>query len=146
MHAFVVDDGYGDGLKYEVRVYPHRRAYLRACHRRRGDEHHRTSQASTFHDHRVWVGSTGRVIRTSPVRGAIYLHCGILDGEIVTHESLHACLNLYRARHRGSGNLGRNQTSADAEREEMFVLATGRMAQQIADELWKRKLWKKGRH
>jgi hypothetical protein len=130
-----------DGAYYEVRIYPNRSAYLRAVRRRNrlvGDNSSgRDLQATTFHERRVNV-MTGEV---HPCAGAIYVHQDMLDGEILTHESLHAALDLYRRRHRHIANFGRNETDAEVRREEELALSTGRMAQAIADELWQRGVW-----
>jgi len=136
---FLIDDGHEDGRGYEVRVYPTRRAYLAACRRRRPAEEHRSSHASCFHDRVVHVDAAGE--REDPVLGAIYVHAEMLDGEIVTHETFHAALDLYRRRHRGVANLGRNLNDGSVEREEELALSVGRLSQAVADALYEHGVW-----
>lgn len=139
MIRFLIDDAHEDGRRYEVRVYPNRRAYLAACRRRRPSEQHRSSHATCFHEQVIHLGRDGE--REDPVVGVIYAHQEMLDGEIVSHECTHAALDLYRHRQRGAANLGRNKTDLEVKREEKFALSVGRLSQQIADALWERKVW-----
>jgi len=139
---FIIDDQHVDGRAYEVRVYPHRGAYLRACNRRDPSTSHFTSHATTFHERRIFVsGVRGGMEFESPILGAIYLHEEMLDGEIVSHEATHAALDLFRRRHDGSGDVGANQTDDDAKVEEELALSVGRLVADLAHQLWKRKVW-----
>ncbi len=139
MLRFVVDDGHPDGRGYEVRVYRTRALYLRACSRRRPDEVHHTSQATTFNE-RVLDLVDGRWIER-PVIGAIYVHEGLLDAEIVSHEATHAALNLYRRRHRGTVTLGNNQEGVSAARDEEVCHSVGRLTDAIGTRLWDEGIW-----
>lgn len=131
-----------DERTYEVRVYPDRHAYLAACRRHRADEEHHNSHATTFHERVIVLEPDGREWER-PCIGRIYMHEEMLDGEIVTHESIHAALNLYRRRHRGVASFGRNYTDAEIAKEEELALSAGRLGQMIADKMWETKVWKR---
>lgn len=143
MNRFIIDDQHEDGLAYEVRIYPTKRLYRAAVNRRErhfSDKKDNFSQATTFNDTSWWILPDGREV-TGPIKGAIYLHSELLDGEIVTHECVHAALNLFRQRNRGVAALGRNDGEPSHTREEQVALSAGRLGQAIADKLWDLKAW-----
>lgn len=140
MHRFVIDDRHEDGRAYEVRVYPTRAAYLRACLRREPGRSHFQSHATCFHLRRITIFADGDEVE-SPIVGAIYVHEEMLDGEIISHECTHAALDLFRLRHRGVAALGRNESDVSSEREEELALSIGRLGQAIADKMWELKVW-----
>lgn len=143
MIRFIIDNHHVDGLAYEVRIYSTRRLYLAAVNRREAhfsEARDNFSQATTFNDRRWWILEGGREVQ-SPIVGAIYLHSELLDAQIVTHECVHAALNLYRRRHRGVAALGRNLEPTSCGHEEEVALSAGRLGVAIADQCWEHRVW-----
>lgn len=131
-----LSDGRDDWLVV-LRIYPSRRSYLAACRRLRPDPEspHRNGWATTFNESRVGIAPDGS--ETYHTACFVYLDATMLDADVASHEAFHAAMQLYRLRHRGSGNFAR--AVGDAEEEAAY--SAGRIAQGIADAAWDGGIW-----